>query len=55
MTIIQNAMPPFTMTCTACKQSWQPAPVTRGATRGQITDASLDKAAKDHWKGCPGE
>lgn len=46
--ITQDGLPPFTMTCRGCGESWDPAPVSQGPTAGQHTEHSLDKSANDH-------
>jgi uncharacterized Zn finger protein len=55
VSIIQNAMPPYQMRCRDCGKEWNPKAVTRGKTKGQITDSSLDKSANDHFKACEGK
>ena len=50
MSIHQDGLQPWTMTCAMCGQQWQP-PNARGSDT--VTAASLDRAAKQHWAQCP--
>jgi len=52
--IVQDAQPPHTMECWSCGKKWTPTPSRSGPSKGQHTDASLDRAANDHWKVCAG-
>jgi hypothetical protein len=55
MTAISIAgLPPHLMTCRTCGMEWDPKPTRQGPNKGQHTDASLDRAAKDHWNDCTG-
>ena len=51
MAICQLALPPHTMTCTDCKQVWDPKPA-RG--KDAPTTDSLEREAKQHFTTCPG-
>ena len=46
--IVQDAVPPYTMTCKRCGLSWEPEPAKSGPHKGEHTDASLNRAAHDH-------
>lgn len=52
MSIVQNAIPPYTMRCSKCGKEWEPAPAKSGPQKGQHTDASLQRANDDHYKEC---
>jgi hypothetical protein len=49
--VVQDGMSPFTCTCLACGEVWEPTPA-RG--KSEVTDASLDTSVKNHWKVCRG-
>lgn len=51
MSISQDGMPPYTMTCSECGKVWLPKPA-RG--KDAPTDASLDREAKRHFAECRG-
>lgn len=46
--ITQDGMSPCTMRCIQCGEEWQPKP----NRKGDLTDAALDRSAKDHWQEC---
>ena len=54
MAIIQDGRYPYETMCSVCREVWLPKPVTRGPTKGQHTESSLDKSANDHFKVCKG-
>jgi len=53
--VVQDGLPPHTMRCLRCGDTWQPKPVGQGKTKGQHTDDSLDKQALKHLASCEPE
>lgn len=49
--ITQLAIAPYTMRCHNCGVSWEPEPAKSGPSKGEHTEASLNRAAHDHR--CP--
>ena len=51
MAVCQLAFQPWTMTCTDCHKTWDPAPARGSDTP---TAASLEREARAHMKQCSG-
>jgi hypothetical protein len=49
VTIHQDALPPYTMRCSACGQTFIPQP----AKGKPMTTHRLDQQATKHWATCP--
>lgn len=49
MSIHTDGLPPYTMRCSECGQTWTPQP----APGRQMTDNRLNQQATAHWDTCP--